>query len=139
MREIKFKYWLYDVGLMLDDYEIIDPTKTINEYIKDIYRVGSVLLLQYTGLKDKNGVEIYEGDIIHAEGYFPGVGWYDTGEHDYDFIDQVEWDDSELAFVSSGYYLAELEDVKVMGNIYENFELLSKQEETFIDVNGHGE
>ena len=81
-------------------------------------------LMQYTGLQDENGVEVYEGDIFSAEGHFQGEGWFDTGEHDYDFNAPVEWDNKHLSYTCGGYYLHELYNFKIIGNIYENPELL---------------
>ena len=63
-------------------------------------------IMQYTGLKDKNGKEIYEGDIIEGLLDFGPGGWHKRkGE--------VEWQDD-------GYKLHYWKDFEVVGNIYEN-------------------
>ena len=107
MREIKFRVWVKHHKEIL---QCVDPT----HYRHDD---ESYALMQYTGLKDKNGVEIYEADILKTKidfGYGPQpvtakVIWKDAG-----------WQfDSEAgcAYGASGGF-------EVIGNIYQNPELL---------------
>jgi uncharacterized phage protein (TIGR01671 family) len=76
---------------------------------------SSVELMQSTGLKDKNGTEIYEGDII---------------KNSYDEIYTVKWFDASFYLeekYNGGFDYHELyfeDNKKVIGNIYENPELL---------------
>ena len=74
-------------------------------------------LMQYTGLKDKNGVEIYEGDIVRLI--------YDNIEHIYQIIfDKEELDfkatNGEKNYGKNFQYLGCCEEIEIMGNIYEN-------------------
>lgn len=85
-----------------------------------------IILMQFTGLKDKNGKEIYEGDVLRddASGNYPRNLW------------EVAWDADEAKFYleqlyegkrsgSSTRYL-DINGKSVFGNIYENPELLTK-------------
>ena len=75
--------------------------------------VDEFILLQYTGLKDKNGVEIYEGDVV-ACGY-----WQD----DYKKVEKnvVVFEDGHFQNANTFDALTEIE---IIGNIYENKELI---------------
>lgn len=132
MNPVKFKAWLKyeermevvgnidfitgDVGLLGDDGEIVE-WRYKHDYV----------LLPYTGRKDDYDREIYQGNIIHAKGHFNGVGWFDTGECDYDFINIVEWDENQLTFVCGGFHLYELDEVEILGNVFEDFHLLNNR------------
>jgi uncharacterized phage protein (TIGR01671 family) len=76
------------------------------------------ILMQYTGLKDKNGREIYEGDLLQDEG--GGIGKVVWWQDDSSF--SVEYPDIEIMQLTKDFE----EAVEVIGNIYENTELLSK-------------
>lgn len=79
------------------------------------------IIQQYTGLKDMNGKEIYEGDILQ------GIEseWWDR-EHDKTV---VVVDDIACLPTQWGDWSIEIEDYTIIGNIYENPDLLSKFKE----------
>ena len=76
MRKIKFRAWQ---GEIMIPYSLLKNRRLIDTFIeKDNWNI-----LQYTGLKDKNGKEIYEGDILKMnpddDDWNDSVIWYDVG------------------------------------------------------------
>jgi len=65
MREIKFRAWDKNTKTLIRDVFVLTPGATI---INGRGLAHDCVLMQYTGLKDKNGVEIYEGDILQIVG-----------------------------------------------------------------------
>ena len=140
--EIKLKAWQKFHKKMIDVTEIrfdgsgkIKSVSTYNENqcprsitysdINEDFRLerdgeSCLKLLQYTGLKDKNGVEIYEGSIIRFV-----LGDYNIRE----YVEEVVYSDG--AFWCGNWLLfdAKMNDdnLEVLGNIYENPELLKEE------------
>ena len=114
MREIKFRAW------DKEEQEMLDWDKFFNLDIAQVFESkGSwgIYPMQYTGLKDKNGVEIYDGSIIRFV-----LGDYNIRE----YVEEVVYSDG--AFWCGNWLLfdAKMNDdnLEVLGNIYENPELL---------------
>ena len=131
MNEIKFRFYHKDYGM--------SSSKTFKEIALNIdnrYLELDPNIMQYTGLKDKNGVEIYEGDILSFNNYCDK-----SDEIEYKGLARVIWNNMFYGFSLYGYksipysskwnigkssftiYAARGE---VIGNIYENPELLDK-------------
>ena len=112
-REIKFRAWMI-AGKYMKQWEGLEHLN----FWAYANHGGIWELMQYTGLKDKNGKEIYEGDIIQVRQGF--VSFTDVVEfRDAEFLfkhqDQFDNDTSLLPFVRDG---------EIIGNIYSNPELL---------------
>lgn len=115
MREIKFRgkslkdgKWYYGYFLVnrIGEHTICDNNFAV--------AVISKTVGQFIGLLDRDKTEIYEGDIVSAEG---GESYYGARE----FVKTITINN----LIYDTYELSHYEDLKVIGNIYENEELLA--------------
>lgn len=123
MREIKFRAWDYDSLQMYDDEQIIIQSGTVFiGKIKYIHKISDdVELMQFTGLKDRNGVEIYEGDIIKEPCYHCKDNVNIAEVVFEDCVIKLKGDSCDSFASHSAKY------GEVIGNIYENKELLNEE------------
>jgi hypothetical protein len=123
-REIKFRAWDKKENRMRE-VSMLDTSMNGIEHQAQYYGEGNhtylrdIDLMQFTGLKDKNGIEIYEGDILQ---WFLTDGVTPSSTH---VVKWGEWDNGH----DGSYTGFELESsstkiMEVIGNIYENPELL---------------
>lgn len=117
-REIKFRAWNEEEKKIMNP---IDLSQAREHF--DWLGIKDMPLMQYTGLKDKNGVEIYEGDITNfgVVGYYTDLNWDGGGSlHPGFFFDggEMNYNDGFYNFTGTD------ECIEIIGNIYENPELL---------------
>lgn len=120
----KFRVWLPDTTQMLRVKALVfekDRTRCVCGYSFDFsLEDENATIMQSTGLKDKNGKEIFEGDIVDYKGRKAVVKWHGSyASFIYRFVDELQERKSEWKPLYLAYYHFE-----VIGNIYENKELL---------------
>jgi len=115
MREIKFKARNKYTNT-IEEVDTIDFDEGWIGCGDDTEWIDNVELMQWTGLLDINGKEIYEGDIVN---------YADWDEPVLNFTDVVIWQPPEFAFEIGTFWLPyEPQYYEVIGNIYENKDLL---------------
>ena len=144
MREIKFRAWNPENKSMVE----FDNEKAANDiYIAkhlltlmaNKHELGENLLMQFTGLQDKSGVDIYEGDIVKAvsnKHYWLSVISADNGKNGNINLYAMEFCNNVTSCEFEEVYTYERQDstrrndintrMEIIGNIHSNPELLEK-------------
>ena len=134
MREIRFRAWDTEYNCMDNDFFIgsyagvYDRASTTYDTPHiEIEKVNNLKIMQYTGLKDFRGIEIYEGDIVRVE----HTNYYET-EIEPEYKPWI----GKVIFKEGGYYIQtgcdyhpslsniRIVSINVLGNVFENPELL---------------
>lgn len=120
MRQIKFRAWNVRSKTMLDVNKVVWDTEG-RVYVLDDETgnpFSETILMQFTGLLDKSGKEIYEGDVL-------------------DFPHKLKHEDGAVKWIGNGFWLETLAEVnnhhwpneeicEIIGDIYSNPELVEK-------------
>lgn len=130
MREIKFRAWDKSNEEMLEVEnlyfnDMTDKVEIRTRIYSDYFNDEEMILMQYTGLKDKNGKEIYDGDIVAEKGHYV--------KSDRLLYQKIQWKESYSCWLRGEYQRLTPKNIKtyqieVIGNIYENPELLEVKE-----------
>jgi len=139
MREIKFRVWLKENQLMSDVFTLSRTTQGWGMAAVDYRPKDHYELMQYTGLKDKNGREIYEGDIVRLNNknydpeydlFYEGIVVVEQTESlgfNLKAIDPVIDGEFNKYDSSRFWHFAREDTTEIIGNIYENPELVGEK------------
>jgi uncharacterized phage protein (TIGR01671 family) len=123
MREIKFRAWDKRQNKMFDVSDILFSEAEVGVWLDDQNAEAlpwdeNLVLMQYTGLKDKNGTPIFEGDLVKRHKYWKGthviVSWEEKNAGFWPFCKANSYADKHY---------------EVIGDIYSNPELLGDNSE----------
>jgi len=136
-REIKFRAWDKLTNRMSDNFTLFDiyagrdestiPDKDNMTFYFGDNELYDIIIMQYTGLKDKNGKEIYEGDILKNtknHNQLVEVYWEGCVVDDVKWIQWGGWGFRKVKSDKNFLYAIYDGEIEVIGNIYENPELL---------------
>lgn len=107
--------WVY--GLLANNNPYADFAEMTNTDGISSIEVDKNTIGQYTGLTDKNGKKIFEGDIVSISGELKGT--YTCVWEEYNF--EYELDNKTMSF---GLACVDSDDIEVIGNIHDNQELI---------------
>lgn len=141
MRELKFRAWdratdkMSSPFALFGEFTLLGAVHTwqseqLGTQSDSLRRLNDLIVMQYTGLKDRNGIEIYESDIIKILGNFGGDTFYKEDTAIIEFvIDYAVGFGLKSLTDRDGLVMQDWswKEIEVLGNIYENPKLLEEQ------------
>lgn len=129
-REILFKVKRKDNGKWVEGYLMDENYINVpfNDYdacgrFDDPAEIDPDTICQYTGLTDKNGKKIWENDICDRKEKYPEIVTYNEGDWQLDYS-YAFGKEMHYAACNLGFYACERKCVEVIGNVFDNQELL---------------
>lgn len=122
-RELKFRVWDFDKE------EMIYPNSAKIILISNkgvVIDSETYAIMQFTGLKDKHGKEIYEADVVRSTTEFNGYTGMDSSLYGGN-VYEVRNDSWRFYLYPTSMHSVNLKNLEVIGNIYENPELIEKE------------
>lgn len=137
MREILFKAKRKDNGKWVEGYyvycrkrhyilPVLNKAIGFDEREDEWVEVDPDTICQYTGLTDKNGEKIWENDICDRKEKYPEIVTYNKGDWQLDYSYALG-KEKHFCACNLGFYACERECVEVIGNVFDNPELLEAE------------
>ena len=133
-RQILFKAKRKDNGEWVEGYyvycrkrryilQILNKEIGFDERENEWIEIDPGTICQYTGLTDKNGNKIWENDICNRKEKYPEIVTYNKGDWQLDYS-YVFGKEMHTVACNLGFYVCERNCVEVIGNIFDNADLL---------------
>ena len=124
MKELKFRAWSNENNRYCDFVTLDESRRWIGWIMSSgtYLTTTDIILEQYTGLKDKNGKEIFENDIVEYT-----TCYYGNEKRHRKVVEWEEWDSDDFGEPHNIGFFDLSENMEVIGNVHENADLLEKE------------